>query len=177
MRTISAILLLGICLVTMSNALPFFLTESRLVSDFVDISVEEAYEMINTTSNLLILDVRTLEEYQLGYIENTTLIPHTELESRANELPGDYQTPILVYCRTGGRSAIASNTLISMNFTQIYNMLGGFSAWKDAGYPYMTENINGSQSSTAAVEETPIPLFIIFLGILSAIRLKRESAK
>jgi rhodanese-related sulfurtransferase len=177
--------LLGTCLIIFSCALPYDLAESRLMSEFTDISVEEAYGKINTTSNLFILDVRTLEEFESGYIENATLIPHTELESRANELPGDYHNEILVYCRSGARSATASNTLISMGYTQVYNMLGGFSAWKAAGYPYMPENITGSQGSATGssetqstpVEEAPIPLFIILLSILSVIRLKQETTK
>ncbi|MFQ5978040.1 MAG: rhodanese-like domain-containing protein [Candidatus Heimdallarchaeota archaeon] len=155
------------------------------MSEYTDISVEEAYGMINTTGNLFILDVRTLEEFQSGYIENATLIPHTELESRANELPGDYQTEILVYCRSGARSATGSDTLVSMGYTQVYNMLGGFSAWKEAGYPYMPENITGSQGSSTGssetqstpVKEASIPLFIVLLSILSVIRLKQETSK
>ncbi|MFW9940715.1 MAG: rhodanese-like domain-containing protein [Candidatus Thorarchaeota archaeon] len=102
------------------------------------ISVEEAHEMITNSTlypDLLILDVRTQGEYDEEHICNATLIPVDELESRISELYAYNDTEIIVYCRTGGRSASASQTLNNNGFTKVFDMSGGITAWKSAGYP------------------------------------------
>jgi rhodanese-related sulfurtransferase len=81
---------------------------------------------------VFILDVRTREEYNESHINGSTLIPVQELDTRFKELPRDKK--ILVYCRTGGRSATASEILVKNGFTRIYNMQGGITGWKNAGY-------------------------------------------
>ncbi len=98
---------------------------------YVDISVQQGKEMIDR-SEVFILDVRTREEYNESHINGSTLIPVQELDIRFKELPRDKK--ILVYCRTGGRSVIASEILVKNGFTQIYNMQGGITGWKNAGY-------------------------------------------
>jgi rhodanese-related sulfurtransferase len=107
------------------------------VSAFTSIDVGTAYHMIRdgTYSNLVILDVRTKGEYDSGHIYGATLIPVTELLARIGELASRKYDPILVYCGSGGRSQTASNILDSNGFAQVYNMLGGITAWNSAGYP------------------------------------------
>ena len=98
---------------------------------YVDISVQQGKEMIDR-GEVFILDVRTREEYNESHINGSTLIPVQELDTRLKELPRDKK--ILVYCRTGSRSATASDILVKNGFTQVYNMQGGITAWKNAGY-------------------------------------------
>ncbi len=114
--------------------------QALLLNDYTDISVSEAYDMTQNTNSLFILDVRTGEEYSVGHINNSYLLPYTEIMSRQDELPENKSQPILVYCRSGRRSEIASATLIGLNYTTIFNMLDGFSAWLDANYPYEISN-------------------------------------
>ncbi|NIV44716.1 hypothetical protein GWN49_07590, partial [Candidatus Bathyarchaeota archaeon] len=80
-------------------------------------------------------DVRTQSEFNSGHIDGAVLIPHTELDERIEELAGHENHEIIVYCRTGVRSAIGSEILDSHNFTEVYNMLDGISSWQTAGYP------------------------------------------
>ena len=101
-------------------------------SGFIDISVEQAKQMIDN-NEVFLLDVRTQEEFDEGYIEGAILIPDYELESRLSEVPEDAK--ILVYCRSGRRSVTASNILVDAGYTDVYNMLGGINDWKDAEYP------------------------------------------
>jgi rhodanese-related sulfurtransferase len=96
------------------------------------VNVSVAKQMIDTDPNLVILDVRTQSEYDNGHIQNATLIPSDQLAGRLGEL--DKQTVILVYCASGGRSATAGQLLVDSGFLHIYNMLGGITAWKSAGY-------------------------------------------
>ncbi len=106
-------------------------------SPYTDISVQTAYNMITNGSypDLVVLDVRTQSEYDSGHIYGAVLIPHTELDERIEELAGHENDEIIVYCRTGARSVIASEILDSHNFTKVYNMLGGIVSWQSAGYP------------------------------------------
>jgi rhodanese-related sulfurtransferase len=104
---------------------------------YTGISVQTAYEMINNPSsypNLLILDVRTQDEYNAGHINGSLLIPVSELQTRISELDYAKNSSILVYCRSGSRSATASQILIDNGFQHVYNMLGGYNQWKAAGY-------------------------------------------
>ena len=105
---------------------------------YTNINVYTAYSMINDTEtypDLIILDVRTQSEYDAGHINGSILIPNTELESRIDEVQMYKDTEIIVYCRTGARSLAAVNILIAHNFTKVYNMEGGITAWDSAGYP------------------------------------------
>ena len=106
--------------------------ETATVNGYVNVNVSEAKQMIETNAELVILDVRTLEEYNEGHIENAVLIPVSELESRLDELDKEKET--LAYCKLGGRSATASQILVDHGFSSVYNMLGGITAWRNEGY-------------------------------------------
>ncbi len=116
-------------------------TSSGIAADPVrtDISVQVANDMINNNTaypDLLVLDVRTIEEFNTNHLYNATLIPLVELAGRLGELVAYNDTEIIVYCRSGSRSLEASNTLVANNFSKIFNMLGGINAWIAAGYDY-----------------------------------------
>ena len=86
---------------------------------------------------VFILDVRTQEEYASGHINGSTLlavqdIPEQELTEKLKEIPKDRN--ILVYCRSGRRSAQASGILAENGFARVYNMQGGITEWMNAGY-------------------------------------------
>ena len=81
---------------------------------------EEVSEIIQDES-LIIIDVRTEEEYESGHIEKAINIPYTEIESNVNY---DKNQALAVYCRTGVRSSEAAKTLEKMGYTKIYD-LGG----------------------------------------------------
>lgn len=105
---------------------------TAVVNAYSNVTVAQAKSMID--SNLVvILDVRTQAEYDSGHIRNAKLIPSTELPGRLNEL--NKNDSILVYCKSGGRSGPASQTLTDNGFLHVYNMVGGITAWIAAGYP------------------------------------------
>lgn len=104
---------------------------------YTDIDVDTAYAMIISGQypDLVILDVRTQSEFDDGHLYDAILIPHTELEERIGELTKHVNHEIIVYCKSGARSALACSILDSHDFNKVYNMLGGISAWIAAGYP------------------------------------------
>jgi len=100
------------------------------------ISVSDASAMIQSSSNLLVVDVRTPQEYAQGHLKAATNIPLSDLPLRIGGL--DRNRSILVYCQTGVRSAQAATMLVNAGFTQVYDMEGGLTAWINAGYPTVT---------------------------------------
>lgn len=99
---------------------------------YIDITPEEAHEMVSQ-GEVVVLDVRTPEEYNSGHISDALLIPLSELESRLDELnPSDH---ILVYCKTSVRSAKAAGILVDNGFIHVYNMDGGITQWQARGFP------------------------------------------
>lgn len=78
-------------------------------------------------AELLILDVRTVEEFRSGYIPGAKLAPYDELASTFRE--PDKNRPIVVYCRTGRRSAVAMDTLKAMGYVNLSDF-GGVNNWR-----------------------------------------------
>jgi len=131
---------------------------------YANVTVDQAHEMLSSDPSIFLLDVRTTGEYEDdGHIPGAYLIPYTEVNLRSDELPVDRGSPILVYCRSGGRSAIASQDLVNLGYTDVKNMLGGFSTWAGSGYPTLL----GSEQGTFPVVE--VPLLLLFPLLLSPI--------
>ena len=84
--------------------------------------------MMDRESDYIILDVRTLEEYVQGHIPNAILIPDYDIEEKAEEVLKDKNQLILVYCRSGRRSKLASEKLVQLGYTNIYEF-GGIIDW------------------------------------------------
>lgn len=100
----------------------------------------DAFEEAIDRDDGFLLDVRTLAEWeQDGHLANATLIPHTELEARQDELPTEKDEAILLYCRSGNRSQDAALTLQDLGFTNIIELKTGINGWKDAGKPVVYE--------------------------------------
>ncbi len=136
---------------------------------FQNITVDTAYQMIkkeNKYPNLIILDVRTPCEYEKGHLYDAILIPYNELEFEAgiSELEGYKNSEIIVYCKSGYRSTLASEILVENGFTNIYNMLGGILAWIDADYPIWTTQhyitVDGIEEPIIQIE----PLLLYLTG-------------
>lgn len=90
----------------------------------------------------LIIDVREPEEYSLGHIGNAINVPRGVLEFRTDaNYPGAIQSlsdktaKIVLYCRSGGRSALAAQSLSKMGYQSVVSMAGGFMAWEEAKLP------------------------------------------
>lgn len=96
---------------------------------YEQITPEEAKILMDNESDYVILDVRTEEEFAEGHIENAVLIPDYEIESKAELLLTDKNQMILVYCRSGRRSKLASEKLVSLGYTNVKEF-GGIIDWK-----------------------------------------------
>lgn len=93
------------------------------------ISSEEAKNIIDTSNNEIIIDVRGKDEYEKGHIKDSILIPLDTLENTIEDIVKDKDSQILVYCRSGRRSAEASKIIKSLGYNNIYDF-GGIIDWK-----------------------------------------------
>ena len=100
---------------------------------YVNITAEEAKQIMDTEEGYIILDARTQEEYDEGHIPGATQISHEEIAEKAEEVLPDKNQLILVYCRSGRRSKIAAEALAELGYTNIKEF-GGIIDW-----PYEVE--------------------------------------
>ena len=100
---------------------------------YVNITAEEAKEIMDSEEGYIILDVRTQEEYDQGHIPGAIVISHEEIAEKAEEVLTDKNQLILVYCRSGRRSKIAAEALVELGYTNIKEF-GGIIDW-----PYEVE--------------------------------------
>ncbi len=137
---------------------------------YTNVTVQTAYGMVNNNTlypDLVILDVREQFEYDVRHLYNATLLPLGEIDARISELQPYNETEILVYCRSGARSAQASQNLAgNHNFTKIFNMLGGINDWISAGYPVW---INESAIQAPTIGFSIVAFTWILVGTISFI--------
>ena len=100
---------------------------------YMNITAEEAKQIMDTEEGYVILDVRTQEEYDEGHIPGAIVISHEEITEKAEEVLTDKDQLILVYCRSGRRSKIAAEALVGLGYTNIKEF-GGILDW-----PYEVE--------------------------------------
>ena len=97
-------------------------------NNYQQITQEKAKEMMDT-QEVLILDVREQHEYDSGHIPGAVLLPvGTITKDTAADMIDDLDTVVLVYCRSGNRSKTASQTLVDLGYTNIYEF-GGINTW------------------------------------------------
>lgn len=108
--------------------------------------MQEAYKNIDTITvpegkaifdkgGAIFLDIRTEKEYKAGHVPGAIHISRGLLEWFISKEIPDKNALIVVYCRTGGRSCLATDTLVKMGYRNVKNMDGGWKAWAKAGYP------------------------------------------
>ncbi len=96
---------------------------------YEQISQDEAKNIMDTESGYVIIDARTQEEYDSGHIEGAILVPEYEIADRAEKELPDKSQLILVYCRSGRRSKIASQALADLGYTNVKEF-GGIITWE-----------------------------------------------
>lgn len=88
--------------------------------------------MSDTAANLVYLDVREPQEYNLGHLPGAVFIPRGTLEGTVERaIPRDRR--VVIYCASGNRSALAAETLMQMGYGDVASMSGGIRAWVEAG--------------------------------------------
>lgn len=114
-------------------------------AEYHKISAEDAKERMDSGDELIILDVRTQAEYDEERISGAILIPNETIGDEMPELLPDLNAEILIYCRSGRRSAEAAKKLVALGYTNVYDF-GGIVGW-----PFAT--VDGDGKTIEVFEE------------------------
>ena len=104
-----------------------------LAAEVVNLTSPQAKELLAKNARVVLLDVRTPEEFRQAHLRGALLIPVGELEQRLREVPTG--KPLLVYCSVGARSRAAAGFLVGKGFQQVYQMSDGLMGWYKNGFP------------------------------------------
>ena len=115
------------------KTIPQIIGEAK--SQITEITLVEVKNDIDAGKNFVVLDVRTLEEFNAGHLPKSVNIPRGILEFLIGKFYPNKDTEIVLYCRTDARAALCTNALREMGYTNVKNMKGGFKEWGEAGYP------------------------------------------
>ena len=99
------------------------------------ISSQELVERLATQTELLVLDVRTAQEFHAGHVPGARNIPHTELPQRLAEVAEYQQKAVVVYCERGVRADAASKVLQAAGFANVRHLQGDMAAWRAQALP------------------------------------------
>ena len=128
----------------MTMSLGDFVAQAR--SRITEITAEEVDLLLENNEPILLVDVREPAEYTTGHIPGALLVPRGTLEGaadphskyRVSALCTAHDQTIIVYCESGGRSALATDILQQMGFTQVRNLAGGCVLWEAEGFPLIS---------------------------------------
>ena len=110
------------------------------LAEVISISVDEALELVDG-GDAVFVDVRERAEHDAGAIAGAVAAPRGFLEFIADPTSPMHNAalssgkPLVIYCASGGRSALAAKTLQDMGYSEVANLTGGFQAWTEAGGP------------------------------------------
>ena len=141
------------------NAFSDYLT--NMPDSFYAIGAAPLNEALAGGATPVFIDVRSQAEWDRdGYIEGATLIPLPDFMTSLDQLPTDLAAPILIYCGSGHRGAIAMTALRLMGYTDVTNLGGGLGAWKAASLP-VAGWINWTQVWTDFLTNLPAGFYTI----------------
>ena len=100
--------------------------------EVIMVSAEEMQELLEL-EDIQLVDVRTPEEYKTGYIEHSQNIDYTSPTFEQDLVKLDKTKPIMVYCKSGGRSGKCSKKLKEAGFIKVYDLEGGIAKWQFDG--------------------------------------------
>lgn len=134
---------------------PWLLSYSQTDTIYRNLTVVQADSLItaySTNPDFVIIDVRTASDFATSHIQNAINMDFYGSTFYADIAALDHSRAYLLYCFGGSRSGITFTTMQTYNFKEVYNMLGGISAWISAGYPVVT----GTTDLEASAENTTI---------------------
>ena len=112
-----------------------------------EVTTAEADDL-RTEPGTVVLDVREADEYEQGALPKAVHIPRGTLETSIEMQVPARDTPVVIYCAGGTRSAFAAKTLQELGYTDVVSVIGGFNRWKDDGLDWVTTaTLNVEQSN------------------------------
>ncbi|MBT3355638.1 MAG: sulfurtransferase [Candidatus Scalindua sp.] len=131
----------------------------------LDVAQAREYVQKKPPDELTLLDVRQPNEYEAGHIPGARLIPLPDILSRLDEIDSNKTT--VVYCAVGGRSRVAAQMIAAQGFSEVYNLSGGFKAWKGEAAFGAEEKGLELFTGNESVEETLVVAYSLEEGLRS----------
>ena len=131
MKNVCTIFCFAICLLTFS-------CKEEVKSDEVQVVSAEEMETLLEMDDVQVVDVRTPDEYKEGYIDNAQNIDFFSPTFDEDIVDLDKSKPVILYCKSGGRSAKCAKKMKDAGFVKIYDLEGGISKWKHKGLDIRT---------------------------------------
>jgi len=128
----------GIALLTI--VLGFASCQKSSKNDVIQVVTAEEMQMLLDLDDVQLIDVRTPEEYAEGYIANFQNIDFLSKTFDEDILKLDKDKPVILYCKSGGRSAKCAKKMLDAGFTKIYDLKGGISKWEHDGHAVAVPN-------------------------------------
>jgi len=125
-------------IVTLVTSFTISNCKRQLDTEFKNISVQEMQSLLKM-DKVQLVDVRTPEEYESGYITSSQNIDYMAADFDEAIKVLNKELPVILYCRSGRRSADGSIKLIKSGFVEVYNLEGGILQWEKEGAEIMKE--------------------------------------
>ncbi|WP_417195949.1 rhodanese-like domain-containing protein [Bizionia sp.] len=109
-------------------------------NDAIQVVTTEEMQMLLDLDDVQLIDVRTPEEYAEGYIANFQNIDFLSETFDEDILKLDKDKPVILYCKSGGRSAECAEKMLDAGFTKIYDFKGGITKWEHEGHAVVVPN-------------------------------------
>jgi molybdopterin/thiamine biosynthesis adenylyltransferase/rhodanese-related sulfurtransferase len=113
--------------------------------------------LVDAPDQTVLIDVREQNEYVQGFIPGAHWIPRGFLEIRVEDAVPNRDTPVVLYCAGGTRSALAARSLRELGYTDVKSMAGGFGAWKRSGYSFETPTVLTPDQEVRYSRHTMLP--------------------
>ncbi|MBA2661840.1 MAG: molybdopterin-synthase adenylyltransferase MoeB [Bradymonadaceae bacterium] len=106
----------------------------RVKSEIQETDVETVHALLKGGTPLTLIDVRERDEFVDGHIQGAQFVPRGMLDLKIEGMVAERDTPIVLYCAGGTRSALAAKSLQDLGYSDVKSMAGGFGAWKSGGH-------------------------------------------
>jgi rhodanese-related sulfurtransferase len=111
-----------------------FVTLSALADYKGELDQQQALDKIKA-GKIAVVDVRTPEEFAEGHVPGAINISYDKMGERVREIPATKEQPVLLYCRSGKRAAMAETTLTAAGYSNLYHLKGDMQAWVENKQP------------------------------------------
>ena len=122
-----------------------------------EVSIEEVQRKLNAERDFTLLDIREKDEWDEGHLEGAVFLPRGFLEVRVETVLTDKDTPIIVYCAGGVRSALGAQSLGQLGYRNVVSMAGGMRAWRTQGFDVIVPETIGHDQMARYSRHLKIP--------------------
>jgi rhodanese-related sulfurtransferase len=129
----------SVCVIAFCSLLTWSVTACSTDTETPTVTVAELYAAAMSGRDIYVLDVRTQAEFHkvhLPFVDD--LIPYTALEQNLGRLPQEKDAEMYMFCRSGHRSKIATDSLVSKGYTNVCNVEGGIIDWQKSSFEVAT---------------------------------------